>query len=85
VAVFDDTQPQQPLTLVRAGSPGAAEAVPGPPPLQAELDAFLDAVERGAALAVDGHSGLGVIRTLTALQRSLDRGGARVEIAELEG
>ncbi len=90
MAVFDDTEPSEKLLLYphvinfRDGVPvpDKKDAVPVPytcqEPLLAEMSHFLDCVGSRRTPVTDGAEGLGVLRVLQALQRSLDSGGARV-------
>lgn len=84
VAVFDDAAEKRSVNLTLADGSSRAEQVQGSPPLLAELESFLDAVEHGRASPVDGLSGLEVIRVLTAMQWSLDHGGQRIALEALD-
>jgi predicted dehydrogenase len=49
-------------------------------PLAIELDHFLDCVATGATPRTDAWNGVRVVATLEAAQRSLEKGGAQVEV-----
>jgi predicted dehydrogenase len=49
-------------------------------PLQLEMRAFVDAIRTGVEPVAGGAEGLAVVEVLEALQRSLDSGGAPVEL-----
>jgi predicted dehydrogenase len=49
-------------------------------PLALELDHFLECCRTGARPRTDGWNGVRVVATLEAAQRSLDKGGAQVEV-----
>src|SRR3954452_3822104 len=49
-------------------------------PLQLEMRAFVDAVRTGTTPVASGAEGLAVVRTLAALQASLDDGGRPVQV-----
>jgi predicted dehydrogenase len=49
-------------------------------PLQLEMRAFVDAVRTGTTPIASGAEGLAVVRTLAALQESLDDGGRPVTV-----
>jgi predicted dehydrogenase len=55
-------------------------AVPNREPLRIESEHFIECVRSGQRPRSDGHSGLRVVRVLEALQRSLESGGAVVEV-----
>jgi predicted dehydrogenase len=52
-------------------------------PLAIELDHFLDCVATGATPRTDGWNGARVVATLEAAQRSLETGGAEVEVPDV--
>jgi predicted dehydrogenase len=54
-------------------------------PLAIELDHFLTCVETGATPRTDGWNGARVVATLEAAQRSLEKGGAQIEVAQVDG
>jgi predicted dehydrogenase len=66
--------------ITRAGDVWSP-AIPNAEPLRIECTHFLDCVRSGTTPRSDGESGLRVVRVLEALQKSLDSGGAVVEIA----
>ena len=49
-------------------------------PLRRECEAFIAAVREGTAPRADGRNGLAVVRLLDAARRSLDAGGARIDL-----
>lgn len=92
MAVFDDGRPWSDKLLLyrhridwRDGSPhpsrAEAEAVPleEAEPLRAECQHFLSAVASGTRPRTDGREALGVLRVLSAAQRSMAPPGAAVE------
>lgn len=93
MAVFDDVEPEDKLTLYphsinwRNGVPvpDKREAqkvdVGRTEPLLEECESFLKAVITGAAPITDGHEGLNVLRVLTACQSSMENGGRVVQLA----
>ncbi len=50
-------------------------------PLRNLVEHFADCVQHGKTPLSDGTAGLEVVRVLTAVQRSIERGGAPVEVA----
>jgi predicted dehydrogenase len=53
-------------------------------PLKLECQQFLECVRTGKTPVTDGEDGLRVLRVLDAAQRSLEQGGAPVELAPAE-
>ena len=53
-------------------------------PLSRVCRAFLDAVSSGEPTPTSGEAGLAVVRVLEAAQRSLQKGGERVLLTELQ-
>ncbi len=49
-------------------------------PLRAELQHFVDCVRSGATPRTDGRNGLAVVRILEAARKSIDAGGAAVDV-----
>lgn len=99
MATFDDMEPERTLTVFDKGfDPDAAvegdyvarsggqrsPAISRREPLRIELEHFLECVGSGAAPRTGGSEGLGVVRVLEALQRSLDSGGETVALAARE-
>lgn len=92
--VFNDTAkdnkllyyPQPVKWSGRRPAPDRKEPAPVPientEPLRAECAAFLKAIESRIPPPTDGREGLRVLQVLAAAQRSLDTGGAWVELAE---
>ena len=60
-----------------------APALDSTEPLQAAVDHFVRCAETGEKPATDGLAGLNVVRILEAAQRSLDNGGARVDLRQV--
>lgn len=54
--------------------------VPASQPLRNECDHFLDCIESGDVPLTDGREGLAVVRTLDAINRSIQDGGSEVRI-----
>ncbi|MFM8611671.1 MAG: Gfo/Idh/MocA family protein [Actinomycetota bacterium] len=54
--------------------------VPNAEPLLQETTAFVEAIRRGAATVASGDEGLAVVEVLSALQASLEQGGAPVRL-----
>ncbi|MBM3680356.1 MAG: Gfo/Idh/MocA family oxidoreductase [Actinobacteria bacterium] len=54
--------------------------VPSAEPLLQETTAFVEAIRRGAATVASGDEGLAVVEVLSALQASLEQGGAPVRL-----
>ncbi|MFM7247481.1 MAG: hypothetical protein ACKO2Y_08450 [Actinomycetota bacterium] len=54
--------------------------VPNAEPLLQETTAFVEAIRRGAATLASGDEGLAVVEVLSALQASLEQGGAPVRL-----
>jgi predicted dehydrogenase len=79
---FDDLKPEQPLRRFGAGLPldGEAVEVPRGEPLKAQAEHFLDCILDGAAPRCDGRWAASVVRTLEAVQQSLERNGAQVAV-----
>jgi predicted dehydrogenase len=55
--------------------------VPASEPLLLEVQAFADGIRQGRIDVASGDEGLAVVEVLTALQRSMDEGGAPVDLA----
>jgi predicted dehydrogenase len=55
--------------------------IPHSEPLKAECDHFLDCVANGTTPLTDGRTGLAVVRTLEAIQRSLESGGGEEKVS----
>jgi len=100
MASFDDMTSERKLTVFdkgfdpEAGSPDDFVARSGEAwspevgdeePLALELAHFVESVREGRRPRTDGESGLRVVTVLAALQRSLEDGGAPVELEELRG
>jgi predicted dehydrogenase len=100
MASFDDMASERKLTVFdkgfdpEAGSAGDFVARSGEAwspevgdeePLALELAHFVESVREGRRPRTDGESGLRVVTVLAALQRSLEDGGAPVELEELRG
>jgi UDP-2-acetamido-3-amino-2,3-dideoxy-glucuronate N-acetyltransferase len=97
--VFDDTQPwgeklmlyRQHLTWTNGQVPtpnrpkGEPVAVPESEPLRAECEHFLFCCDERRLPRTDGFEGCRVLHVLQAAQRSLDRDGAVVALAEPTG
>ncbi len=98
MAVFDDTAPwPEKLVLyphqvdwvggtvpVARKAEGVAVALDPDEPLVAECRHFAEAVSTGSRPLTDGESALGVLRVLSAGDRSLRAGGAPVTVDEVE-
>jgi predicted dehydrogenase len=54
--------------------------VPASQPLRNECDHFLDCIESGETPITDGREGLAVVRTLDAINRSLQAGGREISV-----
>jgi predicted dehydrogenase len=54
-------------------------------PLAIELDHFVSCVETGGTPRTDAWNGARVVATLEAAQRSLDKGGAQIEVPQIAG
>lgn len=96
MATFDDMAPEHKLTIydkgfdpdrdsvneyvVRSGV-ARSPAIGGEEPLRVELEHFVECVRSGSRPRSDGASGVRVVRVLEALQSSLERDGATVELA----
>jgi predicted dehydrogenase len=87
---FDDLSPDAPVTIYRRSiGPGSAVIDEGlespqlPPgePLQAEVRHFFECIASGRAPLTDAARAIRVVRTLEALERSLQARGAEVEVA----
>jgi predicted dehydrogenase len=87
---FDDLSTDAPVTIYRRSiGPGSAlideglESPQLPPgePLQAEVRHFFECIASGRAPLTDAARALRVVRTLEALERSLQARGAEVEVA----
>ncbi len=100
MASFDDMAGERKLTVFdkgfdpEAGAPDDFIARSGETrnpevseeePLALELAHFVACVREGGRPRTDGESGLRVVTVLEALQRSLEGGGAAVQLAELQG
>ena len=71
---FDPSHGEVDVYTLRSGE-SRSPAIWPVEPLRVELDHFVDCVRTGAAPRTDGRSGLRVVQTLEALQRSLELGG----------
>jgi predicted dehydrogenase len=93
MATFDDMEAERTLTVYDKGfDPDAAldggyvarsgeqrsPAISRREPLRIELEHFLECAREGVEPRTGGREGLGVVRVLDALQRSLDANGATV-------
>lgn len=54
--------------------------LPAAEPLRLEVEHFLECIREGSAPRSDGHDGLRVVRVLEGMQRSLESGGAAIEL-----
>lgn len=96
MAVFDDMAREGKLKLYdkgiewRAGLPVPRQSAETTlyfdetEPMRLECEHFLTCIRSGQAPLTDGRSGLRVLKVLQASQRSLDRGGAPVLLAEID-
>ncbi len=96
MAVFDDTAREGKLKLYdkgiewRAGLPVPRQSAETTlyfdetEPMRLECEHFLTCIRSGQTPLTDGRSGLRVLKILQASQRSLDRGGAPVPLAEID-
>lgn len=71
--VFDDLAPT-PVCIDRGSGMVAVAGCATEQPLRLELEDFVAAVTRGTKSATDADAGVGVVRTLTALDVALDSG-----------
>lgn len=95
MAVFDDTVREGKLKLYDKGidwsagqpvvrqMPETTLAFDETEPLRLECEHFLTCIREGKQPLTDGASALRVLKVLEACQRSLESGGAPVEVAEL--
>ncbi len=96
MAVFDDMAREGKLKLYdkgiewRAGLPVPRQSAETTlyfdeaEPMRLECEHFLACIRTGQTPLTDGRSGLRVLKVLQASQRSLDRGGAPVLLAEID-
>jgi predicted dehydrogenase len=91
MAVVDDLEPVEKLRVydleISSGSPPrvaegsmTAPKLAAHDPLEAELEDFVKCAGSGGTPRADGREGLRVVRVLEAAQRSLEQGGAPVEV-----
>lgn len=96
MAVFDDTVREGKLKIYdkgidwRAGLPVPRESAETTllfdqeEPMRTECKHFLECIREGSQPLTDGHSALNVLRVLEAGQRSLEREGVSVKLAEID-
>jgi UDP-2-acetamido-3-amino-2,3-dideoxy-glucuronate N-acetyltransferase len=96
MAVFDDTAREGKLKIYdkgiewRSGQPMPRQTAETTlffeetEPLRLECEHFLECVRYRKLPLTDGQSALGVLQVLEASQRSLERGGAPIAVADLE-
>ena len=92
MAVFDDTNPENKLTLyshridwlgrvpVAHKDSGQVVPLPADEPLRRECEHFLDCVQTGKSPRTDGESGVHVLEVLEACGRSLSQRGQPVDV-----
>jgi predicted dehydrogenase len=80
-ASFDDLAGAAPVQIDAGDGPRpVGELEPGQP-LRRELEHFLDAIETSTPSPNDASAGVEVVRTLTAMERSMRAGGGWVELS----
>lgn len=79
-AAFDALDRARPVSLDLGSGTTWLDDVDNGEPLRAELDCFLDAIERGTPAPTAGQAGADVVAALTALDCSLAGGGAVVDL-----
>ena len=95
MAVFDDTQPWEDKLLMYPHKikwqnnmpvPDKAEPeridIPQDEPLRLECQHFIDCVQNNSQPRTDGNEGLRVLKILKASQKSMDRNGQKIFMAE---
>jgi UDP-2-acetamido-3-amino-2,3-dideoxy-glucuronate N-acetyltransferase len=95
MAVFDDTQPWEDRLLMYPHKIKWQNNIPVPDkaeperidisqdePLRLECQHFIDCIQNNAQPRTDGNEGLRVLKILKASQKSMDRNGQKIFIAE---